>query len=334
MTHSDLEQLIRSHVPFVQTSSTGFNTVVCRVCNDHGRKGPRAGFKFLPDGTIIYNCFNEPQHCNAVYNPNESLIPTRKFFRVLESYGITRDQVNQCLNVNSLQAYVNSKLSTKKQTIKHLNYHEFNHPILSHLTPINELEENEYVRYLRERRIDREDWNLFYSYSGANTLYAQMIWIKIFYRGFVVGVQGRSINNHTKKRYVTLTTNSPLVFNLDELYRDTTTPIVITEGIFDALMFPTGIAVLSNNITRSVLDVLNQTNREIIIVPDYPSKKEKTTLIDSFEKLTKCYVPLMFSPSCKDANEYAKRYGRIKLAKQVKQTLTNDLLKIKLHYKL
>ena len=93
------EQLIRTyvHLPGHQ-SGTGWYPVLCKVCNDHGRKGPRAGFRF-EEGGVGYHCFN-CQHKGSYY-PHFKKIP-QDMEKVFNAFGIPEDEVNK-LRLAALQ---------------------------------------------------------------------------------------------------------------------------------------------------------------------------------------------------------------------------------------
>ena len=93
------EQLIRTyaHLPS-SASGTGWYPILCKVCNDHGKKGPRAGFRFEENG-FGYHCFN----CGhkATYYPHYNTIPddANKLFN---AYGVPAEEVNK-LRLQALQ---------------------------------------------------------------------------------------------------------------------------------------------------------------------------------------------------------------------------------------
>ena len=86
MLDSKLENVIRHYVHLPPHPNTkGWYAVLCKVCNDHGRKGNRAAFRF-DHSSVGYHCFN----CGiaAGYDPLKDERMSDKMVKVLESFGV------------------------------------------------------------------------------------------------------------------------------------------------------------------------------------------------------------------------------------------------------
>lgn len=89
MDTQSLQEVIRQYIPLSpRPNGRGFFTVLCKVCNDHGKKGKRAGFKFEGE-TVGYNCFNCGH--SARYDPHEHTSMPHKMVEVLTAFGIPED---------------------------------------------------------------------------------------------------------------------------------------------------------------------------------------------------------------------------------------------------
>ena len=84
---------------------------MCQICNDHS---PRAGFKF--DGDFVgYNCFN----CGAKGKLDKSHAKVSKAFRnILNSFGISNEDIDNELARNFLNKESNPKSSNSKEQLK------------------------------------------------------------------------------------------------------------------------------------------------------------------------------------------------------------------------
>ena len=78
-------EIVEQYIHLDRPNARGWHPVLCKVCNDHGKKGKRAGFVFSENGGS-FNCFN----CGhaAVYNPSLSRNPSDKMVVVLNAFGV------------------------------------------------------------------------------------------------------------------------------------------------------------------------------------------------------------------------------------------------------
>lgn len=90
---SNIEQLIRQYVPLPSSPSTkGWYPVLCKVCNDHGKKGPRAAFIFEGE-SFSYNCFNCGHKARFNGNIDRKISKNAKI--LFENFNIPESILNQ-----------------------------------------------------------------------------------------------------------------------------------------------------------------------------------------------------------------------------------------------
>ena len=235
MEHTTLEQVVRQHITLpARANSQGWYSVLCKVCNDHGRKGKRAGFRF-DDGTVGYNCFN----CGhtALFNPQDHQTLSRDMVTVLEAFGIKKDDWQPAL----FSAAAN-KNSFSAKTVKKENYEPATVEMPPYITPLveNGDEFDQFaIEYLRKER--DIDWKLYPFYIGRKSThpgsqrwYGRLV-IPFYKDGSLIFYQGRDLTGLRTKKY--LSPDIPrenVIYGYEHLFRDTQEPIYIVEGWFDA----------------------------------------------------------------------------------------------------
>jgi DNA primase len=117
---------------------------------------------------------------------------------------------------------------------------------------------------------------------------------------------------------------------MDELYRNTSLPLLVFEGIFDAIPF-NGIALLGSKLSESKLELLKNAKRRLIFVVD----RDKTgTLLG--EAAINAGFEVSFIPSgFRDANEALVKTGApwvvYNIMKSIPPSTTEALLRLKLN---
>ena len=260
-----LEDLIYQHIPELshRSNGSGFHPVLCKVCNDKGHKGKRAGFKFDADGSVGYNCFN----CGAVakYNPLENKTISRSMREILDAFGVPKEDYMK-LAFNNAKASGNYERSedSDEQPIKRINK-----PTAIELN-INCIDIDrsliEHVAYLESRRVPWESLGLKVCIDEGP--WFNRIIIPIYYNNKLIFYQGRQIDNSSKRKYLKPEGNfSNVISNMDHLHDDVDYPVFITEGWMDSILI-NGFCVFSNKLSADQISWLNTTKREKICIPD------------------------------------------------------------------
>ena len=129
--------------------------------------------------------------------------------------------------------------------------------------------------------------------------------------GHLIFYQGRSISGDKKAvKYLSCDSErSNVLFGMSHIFdRSRTDPIVVVEGIFDALSIDSGVALLTNQITKQQLSILKMSHRPIIYVPDIRGRGwvAAQTACDAGWGIS---IPNL--GDCKDLNEAVIRYGKL-----------------------
>ena len=231
----NLEYIIRKYIEINENEKTpaGWYPVLCKVCNDHGKKGKRAGFRFEPDGSVYYHCFNCGPSMNAGHVPGERL--SKKFHRILLSFGIPEEE----LKVFNFHQFGKNKTKTQnnEEYQKVSLPKEISFPL--NFIPINQYNEkihSKHIRYVEKRSIDYKTTNLYLCNDPHDKNWYTRIIFPIICFGKLRGYIGRSIIPNEKRKYKFskgLQANKVLI-NFDQIFHQTDKPLILCEGPFDA----------------------------------------------------------------------------------------------------
>jgi hypothetical protein len=173
------------------------------------------------------------------------------------------------------------------------------------------------VQYLDRRRVD---FNRYQFYFSLDEKFKHRVIIP-FYRGSrLIYWQARSIDDSEKKRYENPSiSRGAVLFNFDQLHSHSSLPLLVSEGVFDAMMFD-GVATLGSKLNDAKVELLRQTSRRIIFVID----KDKNGH-DLAEKVISLGWSITFAPEgSKDVNDAVQKFGRCWTAWQLASTATSD----------
>lgn len=247
-------------------SATGFRQLRCQVCNDHSE---RAGFKF--DGSIVgYNCFN----CTAKFTFEEGSTRIGKNTRyILECFGITREEINEVIGSSFFkQASEPTEITMAaiKPTIK-LFTPEVPLPPKSHPlgAPLCDELQAPLIEYLVARRIDPLKVNAHFS---VDPKFLNRVILPCMRDGKIIYWQARTIRKDVKQRYLSPSiAKDAVLWGYDNMWKDYTLPLFVTEGIFDAACVD-GVALLGATINESKFEVFKRCRRRKIVVVDRNDK--------------------------------------------------------------
>lgn len=263
-----VEELIRTYVHLpTQPASTGWYPIICMVCNDHGRKGPRAAFRFDNDG-VAYHCFN----CGhkSSYYPHYKIIP-KNMIEVFDAFNIPVEEINK-LRLTSLQERDESGQTITSQNKKLLLRPEIL-PLPAHFLKLSKADGNwaEIAKYyLESRKIDPDSYPFYISNGNtkATKKWTKRVIIPIYKDEQLIYYQGRDLSGTALKKYESPTApKERVIYGFDRLFTDEDRPLYVVEGFFDAFHI-NGVALLGNELTEPQVAWLNRSRRDKVYIPD------------------------------------------------------------------
>jgi hypothetical protein len=312
-----LEELIRQCIPLGREKN-GWYAVLCKVCNDHGKKGKRAAFRF-DEGRVSYNCFN----CGhtAGYSPNQKELKN-EMKQVLDGFSVPEDEYNAILldNMKRLYEHGYQKTATKQD----LSIEPKEVPLPDHFYPIADDPDDKWsiiaADYLEQRGFDPSDHPYMVSTGVSKTDRMAKKWkgrviIPLYKGNKLIFYMGRELVSLGKK-YESCSSPRENVFGqFDTLLEQTDDPLYVVEGWFDAKAIG-GVASLGNRLTSNQIKWLNRTSREKIIIPD----RYGDGYLMAEQALSQGWsIATPEIGSCKDMAEAVAHFGRLYVKSTIKQ---------------
>ena len=338
MDSVSLEDIIRQYVPLPpNTNSKGWYSVLCKVCNDHGRKGPRAGFRF-DNETVAYHCFN----CGhaTVYDPTTHGTMPKKMVEVLDGFGVPSDEWRQVL-LASLAYRDKHGTSTGKEQVNftEIEPQELAVPetfyLLSDADPNDKMTiiARDYLEY--DRGVDPDSYPFMLSKRSNESRLKRWngrLIIPIYKGNKLIYWQGRALMSMPKKYLSPNVPKERIMYGFDKLFEHTDAPLYIVEGWFDAFAID-GIAILGNEISNSHVRWLNRSRRTKVYIPDRFGDGQLGA-----EKALELGFDISTPDvgSCKDMSEAVKQYGKLYVMKSIVDNTTSGFAaqtKIKVYCK-
>lgn len=305
-----LESVIRSHVLLSPPNSSGWCSVRCLVCNDHkGKK--RGGWKFDHD-SIGYHCFN----CGAKFVVDQGTSKlSSETLRILDSYGIGSDELGQL----KLSLLTNKRLDVAKPSTPTITYPK---PISmpSYFVPLSRSKsvwKDVVIEYLTDRGID-PNCHDFHVVEPTGDLthkrWLGRVIIPVYRNRELIFWQGRDMTGKQKLKYLSPdVVRESVLFGYDKLYSDPSSPLYVVEGMFDALTVD-GVAVFSNKLTKTQIDILNKSPRNKVVIPDKSGSGDviaKQALDQGWS------ISIPDYGNCKDPSEAKNKYGILYVMKAI-----------------
>ena len=310
-----LEDVIRTYIPLPpHPNGRGFFSVVCKVCNDHGRKGPRAGFKF-DEESVGYNCFN----CGhkAVYDPDTSTSMSDDMIKVLDAFNVPDDEWKQVLLTS--MARNNQGVQKNRQKSIHIDIEPKEIELPDHFYPLGEddkwsLIARDYLEF--ERGVNPDDYQFYLSTGQGDKQAAKWkgrLIIPIYKDEKLIYYQGRALVKMQKKYLSPSSPKDKVLYGFDKLFEDTEMPLYVVEGWFDAYAVD-GVAVFGNQLSDEQIKWLNRSRRPKVVIPDR---------LGDGHLLANQAIDLDWSVSfpdignCKDTSAAVKRFGKLYVMKSI-----------------
>lgn len=308
----------RKHTP---SGWTSFNAVCCHhngTTQDHRQRG---GI-IVTNDTISYSCFN----CGFRASWQPSRLLSAKFKKLLRWLNVPDDVISKCgieaLRFKEVEAYTG--ISNLSPTFVDKNLPEGAQPIKelidnppTDLIPI--------LEYILSRGLFLDDYNWYWS---SELGFKNRLIIPFTYKDKIVGYTARSIRE-TKLKYIS-DQQPGYVFNLDAQTYDKDF-VIVSEGPMDAISIG-GIALVGSEIKAGQKTLIDQLQKEVIVVPDRDSSGQKI-IEEAIDAGWSVSFP-DWEHGIKDINEAVKRYGRLYTLYSIITASYSMPLKIRLHAKM
>lgn len=180
------------------------------------------------------------------------------------------------------------------------------------------------VEYVAHRKIDMHKYEFCWSSDTKFKMNRRVI-VPFTWKNEIVGYSARALNNDITPKYIQKA-DAGYVFNIDKQQKNWKF-VIVCEGVFDALSID-AVAVLKADITATQIDIIENLDREIIVVPDFD--RTGGNLIDiAVQNGWSVSFPI-WAETCKDINEAVIRYGKLFTLKAIVDAVETNKLKIKL----
>lgn len=331
---TSLEDIIRKYIQLpAMASSRGFYPVLCKVCNDHGKKGLRGGFRFDNGGVVGYHCFN----CSHAAKFDPEGIKTKrskkispKMRQVLEAFNVPEDEITEMMfNLLKEAGHTEGAVSGETiQTVKSIEPKEI--PLPKHFYALSEAgPEDKWAEIARDylehtRGIDPQGHPYFLCHkTGVETIdkWVGRIIIPIYKTGKLIYYQGRALYNDKKKYESPTQPKDCVLYGFERLFEHTDMPLYVVEGFFDAYLID-GVAILGKELTDEQAQWLERSKRRKVFIPDRQGGGSKAPALNFIERGWAISTPDI--GSCKDINDAVKKYGELYVMKSIADNITAD----------
>ena len=308
-----LEEVIRRFIVLPPATAKGWYYVLCKVCNDHGRKGKRAGFRFEGEKTG-YNCFN----CGhaATYDPSKHIRISKNMKEVLDAFQVPDSEWQmvalQNMGRDGIAASESKQVSIEPiaLTLPDSFY------LLSEAAEDDVWAEIAKDHLENERGIDPDSYPFMMSKRSKDQQVQKWrgrLIIPIYKGDKLIYWQGRDLADRTQKYLSPPAERDRVLHGYNEIFRETENPLYILEGWFDAFVVG-GVAILGNKILEPQIKWLNRSHRKKVYVPDRKGDGHKAAL-QALDLGWSISTPNI--GSCKDISDAVKKYGKLYVMKSI-----------------
>jgi len=283
------------------------------VCCDDKRQ--RGGIMFTVDN-VSYHCFN--CQFKASWQPGRLL--SAKFRKLLRELNVPDDQVGKC-SLEALRLKESVDTTEMKSIVPVLVAKAL--PLNASLLKdsLDNTECHPILEYVYSRGLDIDSYPWYWTpESGFNN----RLIIPFFYQKNIVGYTARKITDG-KPKYIS-EQQPGYVFNLDNQVW-TRKFAILCEGPLDAISID-GIAMLGSEISPQQRLMINQLNKEIIVVPDRDHEGNKIVK-QAIENGWSVSFP-DWDKDIKDINDAVRRYGKLYTLYSIIKHKEHNGLKIEL----
>ncbi len=308
-----------------------FNAPCCIHNGETQDKKKRGGIMTSADGTLSYHCFN----CGykASYVIGRRL--TQKMRQFMSYIGIPDNTIKKL----AIEAMRHEESDLKYEKRKFVTFNKKELPSgakrleawLEKYTTLSSVEQksiDSLLNYLSSRGIGPDWYDFMYS---TNTFWDidKRLLVPFYWRGDIVGFTGRIFEQSDKVKYYT-DVQPGYVFNMDA--QDWTRKfVIVTEGPFDAITI-SGVSILGSEINDIQRELINNLNRQVIVVPDRDAPGEK--LINQAIEFGWSVAFPEWDNKVGDVAEAVLKYGRLFTIQSILKSTESSKLKIDLKRKM
>ena len=308
-----------------------FNAPCCIHNGETQDKKKRGGIMTSADGTLSYHCFN----CGykASYIIGRRL--TQKMRQFMSYIGIPDNTIKKL----AIEAMRHEEGDVKYERRKFVTFNKKNLPNgakrleawLEKYTTLPSVEQksiDSLLNYLSSRGIGPDWYDFMYS---TNTFWDvdKRLLVPFYWRGDIVGFTGRMFEQSDKVKYYT-DVQPGYVFNMDA--QDWTRKfVIVTEGPFDAITI-SGVSILGSEINDVQRELINNLNRQVIVVPDRDAPGEK--LINQAMEFGWSVAFPEWDNKVEDVADAVLKYGRLFTIQSILKSTESSKLKIDLKRKM
>lgn len=297
---------IRSSMSLSSASGTGFHSCYCPVCNKTEKQ--TAGLKF-EDNQVIFNCFRASCDATCVYTYGEPV--SKKFRRFVDTIGVKIPP-----SLSMVKSSFQKKMAEELDDDLYKKHFYKDMKIPKKWVPLAETNNQKLIKQYEDRCCPIDD--VYYVKSGLHQG-ATAIAMKWFDK--VIGFQ---ISNPSSTiKYQTISDNTHLMMINGGVLSDT---VVVVEGILDALCFPGACGVLRSEITPE--QAFHLRHKRVILLPD---RSGNSFIEQAFEYGWEVCIPEW---KCKDLNAAVQQYGKLSVAKMIRDNVYSNKLEITARYRL
>jgi len=325
MHHHDLVELVHrlllDRIPLNSgKTSSGWVTFDCPMCSD---KRKRAGV-IQNNSKVSYHCFN----CNFTTGWSPSPRLGGKYRKLCETLGASTKEIHEV--VLSLMKH-GDELDIDENVDSYV-YSASNFDVVSLPDSVKLVETLDDDHKVKQYAIERGLLGNYPLLFIDNKLYSSRLVVPFMYNNQLVGWTGRHVNPPDKAtpKYL-LNMQSGYVFNLDQFVQSNRDFVIVTEGVFDAILVD-GISVLGNGVTSEQAHLIDKLNKRVILCPDRDSAG-KELIEQAIELGWEVSFPTWAS-DIKDAADAVDRYGRLLTVKSIVDNATDNKIKIQVQAKM
>ena len=310
-----------------------FNAPCCIHQGESVDKKKRGGIMASADGTISFHCFNCGFKANYIIGRK-----LNQKMRTFMSYiGIAEDTIRKM----AIEAMREEEGDVKYEKKKFVTFNKRELPKNAHKLDVwlekyvsQDLTEPQWnkidglLKYLESRGIGPDWYDFMYSSDKGWDVFKRLL-IPFYWRGDIVGFTGRMFEQSDKVKYYT-DVQPGYVFNMDA--QDWTRKFVlVTEGPFDAITI-SGVSILGSEINDIQRELINNLNRQVIVVPDRDAPGEK--LINQAIEFGWSVAFPEWDKTVGDVADAVLKYGRLFTIQSILKTTERSKLKIDLKRKM
>jgi hypothetical protein len=196
----------------------------------------------------------------------------------------------------------------------------------------------EAAEYLHARRIQNK-YDFYLTADTSYNLHRRVI-VPFYWRDQLIGYTARAVAPDVKPKYHS-NYEPNYVFNTN-MQQPNAKFVLVVEGPFDAMAVD-GVATLSNDISETQAEIIEDLGRDIIVVPDFDRHVDKRgkevwpgeALVNrAIEYGWAVSFPVWREdPECKDVADAVKKYGKLFVLKSIIDAVEKNPVKIKLKSK-